>query len=419
MLHRACRSVVTVSSLLCLLAGVGVRTNDAAAQETGDLILEIKDIEPYARTSSPHLRILVHEIEAVDAERRGALTWSNPAFAYALEDAPASREWQLTLHKRFTRPLSQGSLRSGLNIQVRSAELRSLQATRDFVAGLKAGYVQLRLLESRLEQLDQLVDLVNVAAGVAGSRHAEGELAGLDRKLIQLSAYTVEAAEQRARQEYQWKIATWRADMGIPADRGFRLATPITFRPVDLEDVAAYQDRLASTPGEQAQVTLAQALQFQADAARPGLVPGFDVYGGYRRFESDADGFVAGVAVDLPLFEAGAGEADRLQAVRLIVENELSADRSRRSGELEALVTSLREMQPRLAGFGADFDQDSLADALIVSYREGAITLDDLLGAIQIEAAALDAHHADLATYYSNIFRLEALTGVTLVHFAP
>jgi hypothetical protein len=56
---------------------------------------------------------------------------------------------------------------------------------------------------------------------------------------------------------------------------------------------------------------------------------------------------------------------------------------------------------------------------LSISYREGAITLDELLGAIQIEAAAIEAHYADLATYYQNIFRLEALTGAKLVKFAP
>ena len=72
-----------------------------------------------------------------------------------------------------------------------------------------------------------------------------------------------------------------------------------------------------------------------------------------------------------------------------------------------------------MAEFAADFDQSSLADALSISYREGAITLDELLGAIQIEAAAIEAHFADLATYYQNIFRLEALTGAKLVNFAP
>ncbi len=419
MWHRVHRPAAIVLSLLCLFAGIGVGTKGAVAQEAGDLILEFEDIESFASTSSPQLRILAQEIEAVNAERRGALTWSNPALAYDHEEFSSFSEWQFTLHKRFSRPFTQGSLRDGWNNRVRAAELHGMQATRDFVSDLKASYVQLRLLETHLERLDRLADLVNVAASGAGSRHAEGELSGLDRQIIQLAAYTVEATGHRARLEYKRRLAAWRADMGIPSSRGLQLATSITFRPIDLDGVAVYQGQLASTPGEQAQGALAHALRAQADAARPGLLPGIDVYGGYKRFEPDVDGFVAGVAVDLPLFDRGTGEAGRLEAERLIVENRLAVDRSRREGEVAALVASLRDIQPLLAEFAARFDQDSLADALLISYREGAITLDDLLGAIQIEAAAVEAHHADLATYFLNIFRLEALTGAKLVHFAP
>jgi len=265
----------------------------------------------------------------------------------------------------------------------------------------------------------RLAVLVGLAADVAGSRHTEGALSGLDRRLVQLATYTVEAAELRIRHEQSRQLAIWRADMGIPASCDVTLATAVDFRTIDLDGVAAYQGRLDSSPGAQSQLALAQALGLQADAARPGLLPGFDVYGGYKRFEPNLDGFVAGIAIDLPLFDDGSGEADRLDAERQIVESELIADRTRRQGEVAALVVSLRETQPLLAGFADRIDQDALTDALLLSYREGAITLDELLGAIQIEATALEGHHGNLAAYYENIFRLEALTGVELVHFAP
>jgi outer membrane protein, heavy metal efflux system len=418
-MHRARRSAVRALSLLCLFVVIGVRVSGAAAPETDDLIIGIEDIETFAHARSPHLRLVAHEIEVVQAERREALAWSNPALAYDHEQAASAREWQVTLQKHFTRPFSQGSLRRGWDRRVQSTELRGMQTRRDLVAALKTGYVQLRLLESQLARFDRLAGLVDLTAGVAGSRHAEGELSGLDRKLLRLAAYTVEAAAQRARSEHRQQLAAWRADMGIPAFRTVELATPIAFQPVDLDDASAYQGRLAAMPAAQAQATLAQALEAQADAARSGPVPGLYVYGGLKRFEPDQDGFVVGVAVDLPLFDRGAGEADRLRAERRIVENELSVDKARRDGEVAALVASLRDAQALLAGFAADLAEDSLANALLLSYREGAITLDDLLGAIQIEIAALEAHHADLAAYYRDIFRLEALTGVRLVGFAP
>jgi hypothetical protein len=397
MSHRTRRSVVNTPPLLCLLAVIGVGYSGAAAQQTSDLSLGIEDVESFARSYSPHLRIAALEVDVVESERRSALTWSNPALAYDHEEADSFREWQFTLQKRVDRPFARGSLRNAWNGRVRAAELNSLQATGDLVAGLKAGYVRVQLIESHLGRLDRLAGLVDIAADVAGSRHAEGELSGLDRRLVQLAAYTIETAQNSARSQFEHLRASWRADMGI----------------------GAYRNHLPSMPGDQAQVELARALEAQADAARPGLIPGFGVYGGYKRFDSDFEGIVAGVAVDLPLFDLGRGEAERLQAERLVVENALIIDRTRREGEVAALVTSLRAAQPSLAKFAEDFDQNALADALLLSYREGAITLDELLGAIQIEAAALEAHSTELATYFLNIFRLEALTGVKLVNFTP
>ncbi len=419
MLRHGNRSAVKALSLLCLLVGAGVRVGAATAGQSSDLIIGIDDVGPFAQANSPHVRAAAHAIEAAQAERGDALAWSNPAVAYDLERAASSRAWELTLQKRFERPFRQGDLRRAWDGRVQSAQLRGMQAHHDLVAELKTGYVRLQLLESLLTGFDQLADLVTLATSAAGSRHAEGQLSGLDRKLVRLAAYTVEASAQRTRSQHRAQLAAWRADMGIAASHTLRLVTPIAYRPVALEAVEAYQGRLTSMPAERAQAALAQALEAAAGAARPGLVPGLQVYGGFKRFESDLNGFVVGAAVDLPLFDRGAGEAGRLRAEARIVESELSLEKARRAGDVAALVASLRDRQALLAEFGADLAEDSRAGALLLSYREGAINLDDLLGAVQIEVAALEAHHAVLAAYYEDIFRLEALTGVQLVDFAP
>lgn len=419
MTHRILRPFVDLLPLLCLFALIGAGCLEAVAQESDDLILSIEDVESFARASSPRLRVAAYEVDVVSAERRSALAWSNPALAYEREEADSYREWQLTLNKRIERPLARGSLRDAWDGRVRAAELRSRQVERETVADLKSGYVRVRLIESHLERLDRLAGLVDVAAAVARSRHIEGELSGVDRRLIRLAAYTIEAAENRARSLHERMLAAWRADMGLPLSRDLVLTTPVAYRPISLQDVGAYEGGLRDMPGDRAQVELASALESHADAARPGLIPGLEVYGGFKRFESDLEGIVAGVSLDLPLFDPGRGEAEKLRAERLIVESGLTADRARREGEIAALVKTLSESQTLLADFAAEFEQSSLVDALSISYREGAISLDELLGSIQIEAAAIEDHFVDLATYYQNIFRLEALTGAELVDFAP
>ena len=129
---------------------------------------------------------------------------------------------------------------------------------------------------------------------------------------------------------------------------------------------------------------------------------------------------MAGVALDLPLFDGNAGASKRLQAERLIVENELAINLARTQAEIASLVTAISEAQPSLAEFAEHLDQGPpLADTLLFSYQEGSLTLDALLGAIQIESAAVRNYFTELAGYYLNIFRLEAITGATIARFEP
>ncbi|MFO7608673.1 MAG: hypothetical protein R6X35_05670, partial [Candidatus Krumholzibacteriia bacterium] len=316
MVHRTSRSAVIALPLLLLVAGLGPGATAAEPDAGGDLVLAIEDVETFARAHSPRLRILAAGAAATAAERDQQQAWSDPALAYDHEQADGFREWQVTLHKRLARPLRQGHLRGAWDQRVRAADLEAAQATRDLLANLKTGYVELRLLESRLERLARLEDVVAAAAGIAGHRQAVGAASGLDGRLVQLAAYTVEAAGRHARATHGRRLARWRADMGIPAAQQVLLVTEVGYRPVDEAAVAAARGRLGDAPGEQAQVALVAALGGLASAARPGLVPGLDLYGGYKSFAGDEDGFVAGVAIDLPLFGQGKGEAARLEAER-------------------------------------------------------------------------------------------------------
>ena len=414
MLHRTCRSFAGALSLVCLLAVFGGMGMVTEARGAKDLNIDIEDIPSLAGKLSPQVRLAALGITNVDAERRLALIGSNPAVAYDHEESDAQREWQLTLRKRFERPLTRGKLQQAWDGRVRAAELHSEQTARDVVADLKAGYAELQLLETHLGRLQELNDLVELAADVAATRHAEGEISGLDRRLIRLTAYTVETAASQSRRRHVQALATWRSDLGLDPAQELILTTPIRFRPVDLEGL-----RLDTTlPGDRARQEMARALASQASAAQPGLLPGLDVYAGYKRFDPDLDGFVAGVALDLPLLDNGGAEAARLRAQRRLVEGSLTMERSRRREEIIALTSALKVVQPLLARYAAEIETESLPEALLVSYREGAISLDDLLGAIQIETAALDANLADLTAYFQNIFRLEALTGAGLIDFA-
>jgi len=420
MLHRAHRRLVRCFALAWLLQPLAARAVVAQDERPPRLVIRIEDVGAVARDMSPRLRALGQETAAVAAGRDAALQWSNPAIAYDREQSPTSHEWQVTLHKRLSRPLKASDVREAWTTRAEAAALAEVQSTQEFVAGMKAGYARIQLLGEYRERLATLAGVVVMAGEVAGSRHAAGVMSGLERRLVDLAAYTIEAAARRAAQAHRLELAAWRAAMGVPAGTELDLATSMGYRPADLLSGTAYAGLPAHGAGARSRESLARALGAQAAAARTGLLPGLDLYGGFKRFAGGDDGFVAGAALELPLFDRGTAEARRLDAERRIVEFELAADIALREGEAAGLVAALREAQPVLAAFAERHArQPALIESLLAAYREGTLALAELLAAVEVESSAMQAYHDELTAYYVNNFRLEAVTGIAPIGFTP
>lgn len=99
-----------------------------------------------------------------------------------------------------------------------------------------------------------------------------------------------------------------------------------------------------------------------------------------------------------------------------MAEHERVLGTARAEAEVTALVSRISETMDALEAItGQTNRSDELANTLLYSYREGTITLDSLLSAIQIEVAALDSYFDEMAAYYLCLFRLEAMTGASIV----
>ncbi len=418
-MHRAKWSI-ELSLLTCgiILAGMAAH-GDVATAGPGDLILRFDEIEAYVLAESPRVHIIRQELAAVLAERDEALRWSNPDLEYEREEVDRQHEELLMLHKHLELPLARSNRRDGWAERVRAAEFGGQAATTTLLAELKTGFVRLRLLDDYLDHLSRFEEVVARTATVAEERHREGELSGVESRLIQLSALSVGAQRRRAQQERGEHVAHWRAEMGIPPEIGLDLATTVVYEPVVLAPAGEYLDLLEGRPGIRARAALQRSLDSQAAAARPSLVPGLDLFGGYKWADPGVDGFVAGIGLSLPLFDRAAGAARQHEAERRIVENEQALTLARLRLEVASLVRLIDEAQPSLADFADHLGADvPLTDALLFSYREGSLALTGLLEAVRIESEALEIHYDQLTTYYGNIFQLEAITGAAIVSFA-
>jgi len=384
-----------------------------------DLSIRFDQLEAYASSESPRARILDQELVKVQAARDDALQWSNPEITYDHEELEPFRELQLTLHKSFEKPFAFSKGRDGWAGRVHAAELRLDQDVSDLLSDFKTGYVLLQLLDVYLEQITQLNEIVTRASEAAEAQHGEGQLSGVDRHLIQLTVLTLDASRRNALKERKEIAAQWQAEIGIPRGTTVILATPIAFKPVNLDSPEDYVTLFESRPGVQSRTVLHQALGKQAEAAKPSFVPGFDLYVGYKHIEPVLDGWVAGAALTLPLFDRKAGAARQLEADQRIAENQLALYRNRSAEEIAALVHLIEDARQALSAIAfRPEDNRAVINSLFYSYQEGRYTLETFLNAIQIEVTGSRDFYDQLYKYYQNIFQLEAITGAEIVSFA-
>lgn len=420
MLLRAHPSVVLLicawGVFLLSLSWLGCPTSAQA----DDLSIRFEELESHIRAKSPRSQILEQELVKIRAERDDALQWSNPEIAYGREDVEADGEWQITLQKGFLAPFSQGKRRASWSDRIRSAELRIDQERWNLLADFKSGYVRLRLLEAYLSRLEQLEEITRKASAAAENRYNEGELSGTERDLIQLMGFSIGTNRLKVLQERRDVESAWRAEVGIPSGDHVELITPIGYEAVDLPSSTEYVGLLDTRPGIRSRMILGEALRKQAEAAQPSLLPGINLYAGYKQIEPERDGWVAGLGLSLPIFDRNAGASRESEAEAQIVKNELLLYRTRSAGEIAALIQMIEETQPMLATIAGRIENTPpILGNLLYAYREGQVSLDEFLNAIQIEMTGYQDYYDQLAAYYINTFRLEAITGTTIVSFAP
>jgi hypothetical protein len=380
------------------------------------LTLHFEDIEKLLASGSPKAESVETEFLLFGAQRNLETQWSNPTLSFDLEDSESASEWQVTLGKHFTRPFSQSDLRNGWRDRMQSAELTRSRDSQVLLSEMQEGYIRLRLLDEHLDKLSDLKDLISTASSAASSMQEEGVLSGNSEALIQLTAFTLDSEFRDVQGKRQRSDAVWRSVMGIETDLSLVLATPIKFEPVKLSPADEYLANLLDHPRLQAQALNARGLTRLAEAHGNTLLADIELYAGYKQFEGDVSGLVAGVSFALPTFHQYASEGRIYEAQGRLLENELAILQIRMKEEIGSLTFLIENAQPTLLDMSSRFDSDPpLAESLFYSYREGSISMDTFLNGIQILASSMEAYYRDLEEYYMNILRLESITGTELI----
>ena len=138
-------------------------------------------------------------------------------------------------------------------------------------------------------------------------------------------------------------------------------------------------------------------------------------YTGYKRVGVD-NTVVAGVNIPLPFGNRNQGEIAQADAEVRIAENVLLQTRNRTAAEVQTAFLAFETAREILRAFEAGVltQADEARDITLLSYREGAADLINLLEAQRTRNEVRSAYFQSLLNYYQSLFQLELVTGTEI-----
>lgn len=329
---------------LAMLAGIAAATQPGAPPPG----LTLAEARARALAHSPSLAAAAAELEAATAELRQAGLWPNPELEGEVEelDGLVSRSAQSETRVALQQPLplaSRGARVDVARLRRDEAGVRLELARRDlgaeverrFWAALAAGE-RLRLAETSLETAGEVT--ATVRALVEG-----GERSPLELSRAEAERVLVAASLSAARRDLQTACSALAEAMG---ETSLDPCAPAGELPVELE--VPSHELLSGRLGSTAEERLAAAEQRRLDAevtlARRGAWPEPALRLGTIRRGTDRDtGYVAGLAIQLPLWDRKQGEIAAARARREIGRQQGQARALQLSARLRAAHATLRE----------------------------------------------------------------------------
>ena len=270
--------------------------------------------------TDPRLQALAARIEAARAEVAGARVLANPSLAYDREEVFLSGKGAADNFLRLSVPF-EVSGRRAMRIQAAEVGVRAAESDAKlerFLLTVEAldFYGRAAFAREWAESLRQGRDgLARLVAG-ARARAQAGEASGYDlgRLEIELGSHeSLVADEEKVLAVARRSLAYLVGDASALLD----VAEPVSIPPTPPACETLTRTALDSRGDYQAARQRSEQAELELDAGRRGWVPGLSLTGGLRTSavsDQTAVGYVAGLAVSLPVLDHGQAERARAEA---------------------------------------------------------------------------------------------------------
>jgi len=397
----------------------GLLVISSAVSQNEMVTIAFNELIEFSTRHSPSVQIIKGTYGLTNTDQKIDLQWANPDFSYSQEFASEQLEYYLTLNKQIELPWVYSERRRGWDVQLESAGYKREAQIRRFISDLKSGYIELKLLGIQLEHLNHLKQAIVDISDVASDQFKEGSLSGVEQHLVQMTLINLNARLQITERMTQSVKSRWKTILGLEASADLRLVTDIRFQPVTLDTIDQYLSLIPYIPEYKQLERMKMAIQSRIQMEQRRSIPYFSLFGGSKRVEGN-QGYVAGISIPLPVLNRNKAVIQKQQIRLEIANSEFELYQQNLRGQIETLVMTIRNLNTWLGNVETHIGEDQdITIGLLAAYREGWMSLMEILNAVQIHADGDQQYYKQLIVYYQSIFQLEAITGETLVAFAP
>jgi cobalt-zinc-cadmium efflux system outer membrane protein len=368
--------------------------------------LTLKDAIATARAHSPLLAAASGRVTAAAGSARQIAALPNPVVQLRREhwNSPLPYDDYATLTIPVDVTMRRGALRTAGRNELAATVADSTVAVRELEALVTSTYLRSALANElasitadRARALQGTAEFENirfregaVAEGIALRTRLES-----DRAQLELAAARAEA--ERAR-------SSLARAMGVALNEDASVAA-LPAVPVPSGKLPSLDEAMGAALARRAEFTAAEkrvaAARSMVSAEWRATLPDVGVELGTKRTGGFNTG-VAAVTIGLPIFDRGSGARQRARGEQQVTEAELRSTRDRIAAEVSGNLRAYRELLAARPSGAATLAAGGAEVAMIAeaSYREGAITLMELLDAERAHAdlrAALARWSADVA----------------------
>jgi|GEM_PF-2878910 len=398
---------------ISVIALISVTSGPALCDETS---LRLDEIEALGIQNSPLIETAKRNYLSVQAERKEGLTWQNPELGFERATAEDDAEQVIALGKEFEMPWVYGKRRSSWKHKLDAAGYAKDSEIRLIISELKSGYVELQLMNLQVADLDSLVSTLQKLFDSTREQWEAGTLSGVERQMIHFSLIDIMAELNELKREYRALESAWLNDMGLTHLSNVSYVTPVYYSPFDLMDASDYSTRYNLTPLFKQKKAEVASSKEQLGLEKGSLIPAISVEAGYRTVSPDFTGYKVGLGIPLPLLNRNSSRIQQKKLDLQAKEADLAYYKYSLKAELEQLVLSIQDQMKLLDGNSSCMlTMDSYLDGVILAYKEGWMSLPEMLEGIELYVKGQTSLNRLVATYYSDIFKLEAITGDNIV----